>query len=195
MPKRQGEPEIPSSGTKYALPSHRYCVSTAGQRFHLRHNHCPAGDARIAERGGRASFMWSLLSIPSRTKSLVGVFRVHPKQISFSPRQIALQSPAGQCLAETINGLCLAGVAPMTRQSGQWRVKPFTQGGRKFLRVALHMPVLVAARHNPDFARKYQSMRAAGKPAKLALTALMRRLIELANALIKADRKWSPNSP
>lgn len=86
----------------------------------------------------------------------------------------------------------LAGLAPMTRQSGQWRGKAFIQGGRKFLRDALYMPALVAARHNPDLARIYQTMIAAGKPAKLALTALMRKLIELANALIKADREWSP---
>lgn len=82
----------------------------------------------------------------------------------------------------------------MTRQSGQWRGKAFIQGGRKFLREALYMPALVAARHNPDLAKKYKAMIAAGKPAKLALTALMRKLIELANALIKADREWSPNS-
>ncbi len=87
----------------------------------------------------------------------------------------------------------LAGLAPMTRQSGQWRGKAFIQGGRKNLRDALYMPALVAARHNPDLARKYQAMIADGKPAKLVLTALMRKLIELANALIKADRKWSPN--
>ncbi len=85
----------------------------------------------------------------------------------------------------------LAGLAPMTRQSGQWRGKAFIQGGRKHLRDALYMPALVAARYNPDLARKYQAMIAAGKPAKLALTALMRKLIELANALIKADRKWA----
>ncbi len=88
-----------------------------------------------------------------------------------------------------------AGPAPMTRQSGQWRGKAFIQGGRKFLRDALYMPALVAARHNPDLARKYQAMMAAGKPAKVALTALMRKLIEMANALVKADREWSQNSP
>jgi transposase len=85
----------------------------------------------------------------------------------------------------------LAGLAPMTRQSGQWRGHSFIQGGRKFLRDALYMPALVAARFNPDLTAKYRSMIASGKPAKVALTALMRKLIELANALIKADRKWS----
>jgi transposase len=78
----------------------------------------------------------------------------------------------------------------MTRQSGQWRGKAFIQGGRKNLRDALYMPALVASRYNPDLRAKYNAMTQAGKPAKVALTTLMRKLIELANALIKQDRKW-----
>lgn len=88
----------------------------------------------------------------------------------------------------------LAGLAPMTRQSGQWRGRAFIQGGRKFLRDALYMPALVASRFNPDLAAKYQAMTGAGKPAKVALTAIMRKLIELANTLIKQDRKWLKNT-
>lgn len=85
----------------------------------------------------------------------------------------------------------LAGLAPMTQQSGQWRGKAFIQGGRKFLRDALYMPALVAARFNPDMKARYQALRETGKPAKVALTAIMRKLIELANALIRDDRKWT----
>jgi transposase len=88
----------------------------------------------------------------------------------------------------------LAGLAPMTRQSGQWRGKAFIQGGRKFLRDALYMPALVAARYNPDLRQKYQTMIQAGKPAKVALTALMRKLIEMANALVRQDREWTPKA-
>ena len=84
----------------------------------------------------------------------------------------------------------LTGVAPMTRQSGKWRGKSFIQGGRKVVRNALYMPALVAMRFNPDLKVKYQAMIKTGKPPKVALTALMRKLIELANALIKADRNW-----
>ena len=53
---------------------------------------------------------------------------------------------------------------------------------------ALYMPTLVAMRHNPDLRAKYQVRIKAGKPQKVALTALMRKLIELANTLFKADR-------
>jgi transposase len=84
----------------------------------------------------------------------------------------------------------LSGLAPMTRQSGQWRGKAFIQGGRKFLRDALYMPALVATRFNPDMKAKYQAMKKSGKPPKVAITAIMRKMIQLANTLIKLDRKW-----
>ena len=81
----------------------------------------------------------------------------------------------------------------MTRQSGKWRGKATIQGGRKQLRDALYLPALVAARHNPDMSDRYKAMIKQGKPQKVALTAIMRRLIELANTLVKADREWVQN--
>jgi transposase len=86
----------------------------------------------------------------------------------------------------------LAGLAPFKRQSGQWQGKSFISGGRKPLRDALYMPALVAMRFNPDLKAKYGQLRAAGKPAKVAIVAVMRKLIEMANALVKADKKWVP---
>lgn len=84
----------------------------------------------------------------------------------------------------------LAGVVPYNRDSGQWKGKSFISGGRKPLRDALYMPALVAMRYNPDLKTKYEALRAAGKPAKVAIVAIMRKLIETANALVKADREW-----
>jgi transposase len=75
----------------------------------------------------------------------------------------------------------LTGVAPMTHQSDQWCGKSFIQGGRKGVRDALYMPALIAMRFNPDLMAKYQAMIKAGKPPKLAINALMRKLIERAN--------------
>ena len=85
----------------------------------------------------------------------------------------------------------LAGLAPITRQSGQWQGKSFIGGGRKQLRDALYMPALVAIKHNPDLKAKYETLRGAGKPAKVAIVAVMRKLTETANALVKADRMWT----
>jgi transposase len=89
----------------------------------------------------------------------------------------------------------LAGLAPVARQSGQWKGKSFIRGGRANVRQALYMPALVAARFNPDLKAKYQQLIAAGKPAKLAITAIMRKLIITANALLKKDRLWLKTRP
>lgn len=88
----------------------------------------------------------------------------------------------------------LAGLAPMTRQSGTWRGRAAIRGGRAPLRQALYMPALVAMRYNPDLKAKYQDLIAAGKPAKVAITALMRKLIVIANALVRDGRRWAPIS-
>ena len=88
----------------------------------------------------------------------------------------------------------LAGLAPITRQSGQWQGKSFIGGGRKQLRDALYMPALVAIKHNPDLKTKYEALRGAGKPDKVAIVAVMRKLIEMANALVKDDRMWTQKS-
>jgi transposase len=85
----------------------------------------------------------------------------------------------------------LAGVAPITRQSGRWRGQAFIQGGRKPLRDALYMPALVAIRFNPDLKAQYDKMKAAGKPPKVAIIAVMRKLLILANTLVREDREWS----
>jgi len=85
----------------------------------------------------------------------------------------------------------LAGLAPIARQSGRWTGHAFIRGGRAPVRRAVYMPALVAARFNPDMKATYDRLRAAGKPAKLALTAVMRKLIVLANALLKANRTWT----
>lgn len=57
------------------------------------------------------------------------------------------------------------------------------------------MPTLVAVRFNPDLKACHDRLRDAGKPAKVALTAVMRKLIVLADALLKDDRTWSPAKP
>jgi transposase len=86
----------------------------------------------------------------------------------------------------------LAGLAPVTRESGRWRGQARIRGGRAALRRALYMPALTAARFNPDLKAIYDRLRARGKPGKLALTAVMRKLLLLANALIARNRLWSP---
>lgn len=89
----------------------------------------------------------------------------------------------------------LAGLAPITRESGLWKGRSKIGGGRRGLRNALYMPALVAIRHNPRFAETYRTLCSAGKPAKLAITAVMRKLIILANALVRDNREWTETAP
>jgi len=86
----------------------------------------------------------------------------------------------------------LAGLAPVARQSGRWRGQARIAGGRAPLRRALYMPALTASRRNPDLARFAKRLKARAKPGKVILTAVMRKLLLLANALLKADRLWTP---
>ena len=79
----------------------------------------------------------------------------------------------------------LAGLAPHPRESGQWRGRRSIGGGRAPVRRALYMAALVAARSNRQLKAFYQRLRAAGKPAKVALTAVMRKLIVLMNHILK----------
>ena len=89
----------------------------------------------------------------------------------------------------------LAGLAPVARQSGNWTGRAFIRGGRANVRQALYMPALVAMRFNPDLKAKYEQLVAAGKPPKKAITAIMRKLVVLANALIRDRRNWTPSLP
>ena len=84
----------------------------------------------------------------------------------------------------------LAGLAPIARQSGNWKGKSFIRGGRQQVRQGLYMPALVAIRFNADLKTKYEQLIKAGKAPKQAITAVMRKLIILANALLKKGRKW-----
>lgn len=86
----------------------------------------------------------------------------------------------------------LAGVAPMNRDSGQWRGQAHIKGGRLSVRCALYMATLPAIRFNPPIRSFYQRLRAEGKPPKLAITAAMRKLLIIANAIVHQDRPWQP---
>lgn len=89
----------------------------------------------------------------------------------------------------------LAGLAPITRESGKWKGRSKIGGGRRGVRNALYMPALVAIRHNLHLADTYRTLVDAGKPAKIAIAAIMRKLVILANALIRDDRKWTETAP
>ena len=86
----------------------------------------------------------------------------------------------------------LVGVAPINRDSGTLRGRRTIAGGRAAVRAALYMAALVASRSNPVIAAHYKKLRAAGKTAKQALTACMRKLLVILNAILRDRKPWQP---
>ena len=84
----------------------------------------------------------------------------------------------------------LAGLAPFTRQSGQWHGRSFIGGGRTTVRTALFMGAMVAKRHNPVLKAFFDRLVAAGKPKMVALIAVARKLLTVLNAILRDNRPW-----
>lgn len=99
-----------------------------------------------------------------------------PELGSLSPKKIA----------------ALAGLAPFNVDSGQFRGQRRIKGGRKRVRDALYMAAVAAARYNPLLNPLYRRLRAAGKPAKVALIAVARKLLVIANAIMRDKTEFKP---
>jgi transposase len=87
----------------------------------------------------------------------------------------------------------LSGLAPVACDSGEAKGQRHIRGGRAHVRTAIYFAALSAARYNPHLARVYRRLLAAGKKPKVALTAVMRKLVVLANALLRDNRIWQAN--
>lgn len=156
----------------------------AAARLRQIEGHLQELDAAIAHAVGRDALLSQklaiLISIPGIAEATAFAMLIEmPELGSMDGKQAA----------------CLAGLAPISRQSGKWQGHERIQGGRTFLRRAIYMPALAAARFNRDLKVKFDQLIAAGKPAKVALVAIMRKLIILANALLRDGRPWSENRP
>jgi transposase len=85
----------------------------------------------------------------------------------------------------------LAGLAPYIRESGKWKGKRFIGGGRSEIRAALYMAALSSTRRDSAFSKFYRSLRDQGKPHKVAITACMRKMLTVMNAVIRDQKLWS----
>jgi transposase len=88
----------------------------------------------------------------------------------------------------------LVGVAPINRDSGRSRGHRYIKGGRPQIRAVLFMPCLAIVKHNQPLREFYNRLIKAGKPKKLALIAVMRKLVVIANAMMKSGKAWSGTS-
>ena len=89
----------------------------------------------------------------------------------------------------------LAGLAPMNRDSGTFRGRRMITGGCALIRAGLYMPILSAVRYNPKIKPFYDRLIAAGKLEKVAITACMRKLLTMLNAIIRKNEPWHSISP
>lgn len=86
----------------------------------------------------------------------------------------------------------LVGVAPMNRESGDYKGKRHIRGGRARVRKVLFMAIMSAMQSNPKLKRQYTALKAAGKPSKVAMVACMRKLITILNVMVKTGQHWNP---
>jgi len=89
----------------------------------------------------------------------------------------------------------LVGVAPLNNDSGTFKGRRCTWGGRANVRAALYMASLSAVRYDPAIKSFYERLVQAGKPKKVALTACMHKLLTIINAVIKSGVPWQPSYP
>ena len=102
---------------------------------------------------------------------------------------LALLPELGQLSRKQI--AALVGVAPFDDQSGKRQGVRFIQGGRPAVRAPLYMAALVAAAHNPVFRPYRDKLRTAGKKPKVAIVAVMRKMITTLNAMVRDNTSWT----
>lgn len=139
-----------------------------------------------------------------------GALAQHLQRPSFRGRAAILESVPGigvQSAATLLTELpelgklphkqlaALVGVAPLNRDSGGFRGKRTTWGGRRKVRSALFMPTLAAIRYNPAIRVFHQRLVAEGRPRKLAVIASMHKLLTILNALVTQNREWEEVAP
>ncbi|MCU9837638.1 transposase [Ruegeria sp. WL0004] len=105
---------------------------------------------------------------------------------------IAEMPELGQITGE--QAAALTGLAPIAHDSGAMRGRRAIGGGRRLLRHVMFQAALVASNHNPVLKVFADQLRAIGKPHKVIITAIARKLVTITNALCKSRQKWSPKA-
>ena len=125
------------------------------------------------------------------TASSYGQTKRHPHRVKAYGRHGA-QVELGKLNHKQI--AALTGVAPFNRDSGQLRGKRRIRGGRRTVRTVLYLGAMAAVRFNPVVKAFYARLLAAGKNKKLALTACVRKMAVMLNAMLRDGRKWNPST-
>lgn len=172
------------------------------EMLHAERQRRPRARGRVVRRSLDTHIRWLERQVIDTDATLEAAIQASPV---WRVQDQLLQSVpgVGPTLARTLLGLlpelgqldrhhiaALVGVAPLARDSGTLRGRRTCWGGRPAVRTVLYMAALTAARWNPALRGFYQRLRAAGKPAKVALTAVARKLLVLLNAILRDARPW-----
>jgi transposase len=172
------------------------------EMLHAERQRRPHARGRVVRRSLDSHIRWLERQVIDTDATLEAAIQASPV---WRVQDELLQSVpgVGPTLARTLLGLvpelgrldrhhiaALVGVAPLARDSGTLRGRRTCWGGRPAVRSVLYMAALTAARWNPALRVFYQRLRQAGKPAKLALTAVARKLLVLLNAILRDARPW-----
>jgi len=172
------------------------------EMLHAERQRLPRARGREVRRNLRAHIRWlehSLIDTDATLEALIQaspLWRVQDHLLQSVPgvgptlaRPLLAQLPElGHLDRRQI--AALVGVAPLARDSGTHRGRRQCWGGRPALRSVLYMAALVAARWNPVLRAFYARLRAAGKPGKVALVAVARKLLTILNAMLRDQRRW-----
>jgi transposase len=173
------------------------------EMLHAERQRLPRARGREVRRNLRAHIRWLEHSLIDTDATLEALIQASPL---WRVQDHLLQSVpgVGPTLARTLLAqlpelghldrrqiAALVGLAPLARDSGTQRGRRHCWGGRPALRSVLYMAALVAARWNPVLRTFYGRLRATGKPAKVALVAVARKLLTILNAMLRDQRPWS----
>lgn len=132
-----------------------------------------------------------IISTDQSLATTVGILRSVPGIGPVASTMLIAEMPElGQISGE--QAAALTGLAPIAHDSGAMRGKRAIGGGRRMLRHVMFQAALVASHHNPVLKTFADRLRAAGKPHKVVIIAVARKLVTLVNALVKSGQKWAP---
>jgi transposase len=172
------------------------------EMLHAERQRLPRARGREVRRHLRAHIRWLEHSLLDTDATLEHTIQASPL---WRVQEELLRSVpgVGPTLARTLLGLvpelghldrhaiaALVGVAPLARDSGTQRGRRTCWGGRRTVRPVLYMAALTASRYNPVLRVFYTRLRQAGKPAKVALTAVARKLLVVLNAILRDHQPW-----
>jgi len=166
----------------------------------LEHAHCSAVKDSIemaiehlnSQIKGIEQAMADLIANDSALQQKVDLFETMPGIGKTTASMLIAQLPElGQLDRRQIASL--VGLAPVNRDSGQFRGKRMTGGGRTEVRTQLYMPTLVAIQHNPIIRNFYNRLVDSGKSKMVAIVACMRKIMTILNAMASKNQPWNPN--